>query len=82
MSVFNLKGSKNAFRGDGVEPYESRNFTLNPRIVIAHITHCAIHEEQGQFQTQEIQTEIRPGKEYMFFISAEGEWSMTFSEGC
>ena len=43
---------------------------------------CVIREEQGQFHTiDQVATEIRPGKEYMFLINAEGEWNLTFSEG-
>lgn len=42
---------------------------------------CIIHGEEGQFYKEQIMTEIRPGKEYMFLIAAASEWSITFSEG-
>ncbi len=42
---------------------------------------CEIHYEEGQFYVEQVQTEIRAGKEYMFLIVADNEWNITFSEG-
>ena len=43
---------------------------------------CVLFErEEGQFHVENVQTEIRPGKEYMVVISADGKWSLTFTEG-
>ena len=43
---------------------------------------CVLYEqEEGQFHVEDVQTEIRPGKEYMVVISADGKWSLTFTEG-
>ena len=42
---------------------------------------CTIHAEEGQFYVEQVQTEIRTGKEYMFLIGADSEWNITFTEG-
>ena len=42
---------------------------------------CEVHSETGQFFTEEIQTGIRPGKEYILLVGADGEWDIEFSEG-
>ena len=43
---------------------------------------CVLYEqEEGQFHVKNVQTEIRPGKEYMVVISADSKWSLTFTEG-
>ncbi len=42
---------------------------------------CDIHEEQGQLYKDQLQTEIRPGKEYMLLIGADSKWNITFGEG-
>ena len=42
---------------------------------------CVIHGEEGQFYGEQLLTEIRPGKEYMLWIHAEGKWNITLSEG-
>ena len=40
-----------------------------------------VHSETGQFFAEEIQTGIRPGKEYILLVGADGEWDIEFSEG-
>ncbi len=42
---------------------------------------CTLFEEEGQFRVEEYQTEIKPGKEYFFYIVADGEWQIAFTEG-
>ena len=42
---------------------------------------CEVHSETGQFFAEEIQTGIRPGKEYILLVGADGEWDIEFSEG-
>ena len=42
---------------------------------------CLVFEEEGQFQIEDHPTEIRPGKEYMLYILADGAWNLNFSEG-
>ncbi len=44
-------------------------------------THQYPFANEGQFIMEEHPTEIRPGKEYMLLIVAEGEWFLTFTEG-
>ena len=43
--------------------------------------HCVIHEGRGQFRVQDLQTAIRPGKEYLILVNSEGGWDFSFSEG-
>ena len=42
---------------------------------------CTLFEEEGQFRVEEYQTEIKPGKEYFFYIVADGGWQIAFTEG-
>ena len=44
-------------------------------------THQYTFAEEGQFIAEDHQTEIRPGKEYMLVIVADGEWFLSFTEG-
>ncbi|MXX14269.1 MAG: hypothetical protein F4Z86_12625 [Gemmatimonadetes bacterium] len=39
------------------------------------------HYEEGQFHIEDHPTEIKPGKEYMLYISAGGAWNLNFTEG-
>ena len=41
---------------------------------------CTIHSETGQFYVEEIPTEIRPGKEYILMVGANGPWNINFTE--
>ena len=43
--------------------------------------HCAIHEGRGQFYVQDLQTAVRPGKEYLILVNSEGGWNLSFREG-
>ena len=42
---------------------------------------CIVFEEEGQFQIEDHPTEIKPGKEYLLHISADGTWNLNFIEG-
>lgn len=42
---------------------------------------CEIHYEEGQFYAEDITTGIKPGKEYMLLIVADGPWNIEFNEG-
>lgn len=42
---------------------------------------CLIFYQEGQFLVEDQQTEIRPGKEYFFYIEADGECNMDFTGG-
>ena len=42
---------------------------------------CVIHEGRGQFSVQDLQTEVRPGKEYLVLVNSDNRWNLTFSEG-
>ena len=42
---------------------------------------CDVYEDQGQFLVEDIPTDIKPGKEYMFLIEADGDWDVGFTEG-
>ena len=44
-------------------------------------THQYIFAEEGQFYGEDMQTDIRPGKEYMLYIQSDGEWFLNFTEG-
>lgn len=41
---------------------------------------CLVFEEEGQFQIEPHPTKIKPGKEYILYISAEGAWNLKLSE--
>ena len=43
--------------------------------------HCVIHEGRGQFHVQDVQTAIKPGKEYLVLVNSAGGWNLSFSEG-
>ena len=40
-----------------------------------------IYTERGQFYIEDMATEIRPGKEYILMVEADGEWDIDFTEG-
>ena len=42
---------------------------------------CLVFQDEGQFQVEDHQTEIKPGKEYMLYILSDGAWNLNFSEG-
>ncbi len=42
---------------------------------------CEIHDEEGQFYAEDIMTGIKPGKEYIMLIGANGPWNIEFNEG-
>ena len=42
---------------------------------------CVVFQDEGQFQVEDHQTEIKPGKEYMLYIFADGAWNLNFTEG-
>lgn len=42
---------------------------------------CLIFRQEGQFLVEDQQTEIRPGKEYFFYIIADGEWNIACTGG-
>ena len=43
---------------------------------------CRLHESpEGQFSVEAHRTEIRPGKEYILSIIADGSWSLKLQEG-
>ena len=39
------------------------------------------HEDGGQFAVEDHQTEILPGKEYLLYVVADGDWTMSLKEG-
>ena len=41
---------------------------------------CLIFLQEGQFLVEDQPTEIRPGKEYFFYIEADGEWMLAYTE--
>jgi len=43
-------------------------------------THQWIFQEEGQFHISEQQTEIKSGKEYIIYVSADGAWTLNFEE--
>ena len=43
--------------------------------------YCALYQQEGQFYVEDYMTDIIPGKEYMLYIDAEGQWEMSFREG-
>lgn len=42
---------------------------------------CDVFQDEGQFQIEDHQTEIKPGKEYVLYILADGAWNLNFTEG-
>ena len=42
---------------------------------------CLIFRQEGQFIVEDQQTEIRPGKEYFFYVEADGEWNIACTGG-
>lgn len=44
-------------------------------------THEYRYSDDGQFIINGIQTDIRPGKEYLLIVSSDGEWNFAFTEG-
>lgn len=46
------------------------------------IHQCIVYQDEGQFQIEDHPTEeIKPGKEYMLYILADGGWNLNFTEG-
>ena len=43
--------------------------------------YCALYQQEGQFYIEDHETNIIPGKEYVFYIYADGQWRMSFKEG-
>ncbi len=43
--------------------------------------YCALYQREGQFYIEDHMTDIIPGKEYIFYISADGDWGLSFKEG-
>lgn len=43
--------------------------------------YSTILEQEGQFLIEDHQTEIRPGKEYILYVYADGAWDLSFTEG-
>ena len=43
--------------------------------------HCEIYLREGQFYVEDHMSDIIPGKEYVLYISADGEWDLGFREG-
>ena len=43
--------------------------------------YCAVYQREGQFYVEDQMTDIIPGKEYILYVYADGEWSLDFTEG-
>ena len=43
--------------------------------------YCGIYQCEGQSYLEDHVTDIIPGKEYILYISADGEWGLSFTEG-
>lgn len=43
--------------------------------------HQYVYCREGQFAAEDLQTDIRPGKEYLLIVSSTGEWNLAFTEG-
>ena len=41
---------------------------------------CLVFEEEGQFQIESHSTKIKPGKEYILYISSDGAWNLQLIE--
>ncbi len=41
---------------------------------------CLVYKEEGQFQIEPHPTKIKPGKEYILYISADGAWNLQLIE--
>lgn len=60
---------------DGRETFNVEAFSVDG-------THYStIIEQEGQFLIEDHQTEIRPGKEYILYVYADGAWDLSFTEG-
>ncbi len=42
---------------------------------------CILYEQEGQFHVEDVRTELKPGKEYMLYTIADGNWNLRFTEG-
>jgi hypothetical protein len=42
---------------------------------------CTVYTHRGQFIVEDRRPEIRPGKEYIIIIGADGDWGINFTEG-
>jgi hypothetical protein len=40
-----------------------------------------VYTHRGQFIVEDRRPEIRPGKEYIIIIGADGDWGINFTEG-
>ena len=43
--------------------------------------YSSVFQQEGQFYIEDHQTDIRPGKEYMLYVYADGPWTVHFTEG-
>ena len=43
--------------------------------------YCALYQREGQFYVDDHMTDVIPGKEYILYVGADGEWGMRFREG-
>ena len=43
--------------------------------------HQYVYCREGQFAAEDLQTDIRPGKEYLLIVSSNGGWNLAFTEG-
>lgn len=43
--------------------------------------YCTLYQREGQFYVDDHMTDIIPGKEYILYICADGQWGMSFREG-
>ena len=43
--------------------------------------YCPLYQREGQFYIEDHMTDIIPGKEYILYIAAAGEWGLSFREG-
>ena len=60
---------------DGGDTFNAEAFSIDG-------THyCTIFQQDGQFYAEDQPTEIKPGKEYILYIYADGPWDLTFTEG-
>lgn len=43
--------------------------------------YCEVFRQDGQFYVEDHPTEVRPGKEYVLYVYADGAWMLDFTEG-
>ena len=62
-------------RHDGRESFNLEAFSVDG-------THyCTVFQQKAQFYVDDHPTELKPGKEYMLYVYADGPWSIDFREG-